>query len=277
MIINGANTDLPISLLLVEDNDGDARLFHKMLDSDGFRVHHRKRLAEALETMKHDKFDVILLDLGLPDSQGLDTLRRAASHEPEAPVIVVLTGNGDEWVAVDAVREGAQDYLVKGELDRNVLSRAIRYALERHNLQKALQQARQEAEVARQRDFYTALTDVPDLATEHVEPTAEVLDQLQSDYAQIAGDFLKFCQREKARPRAAVREFALHAAGMRMKARHIVQCHLDVLDILEKDASHSSVVTMTSDMRLLLVEVLGNMMDIYLSVYRVMQPSEREQ
>ncbi len=124
----------PIAVLLVEDNPGDARLLREELADaagDEFRVTHVGRLSDALRSVGEARYDVILLDLSLPDSEPSETVRRLHDGEPGAP-IVVLTGTKDEASGIEAVRQGAQDYLVKGETDRRLLIRAIRYAIERH-------------------------------------------------------------------------------------------------------------------------------------------------
>ena len=119
-------------VLLVEDNPGDARLIRIMLAEPGYapvRLVHVDRLAAALERVRHSDITVVLLDLGLPDSQGLETfveLRDAVPHLP----IVVLSGDTDTGLALRAVREGAQDYLLKNRVDSEVLVRALRYAVE---------------------------------------------------------------------------------------------------------------------------------------------------
>lgn len=267
----------PVDILLVEDSDGDARLFREMLREEDFRVLHVKRLADAQDALRRQRFQVILLDLGLPDSEGIETLRRACSNKVDAPVIVVLTGNNDQHLAIDAVREGAQDYLVKAELDVNVLIRAIRYAVERHNLQQALEQARRDAESARQRDFYAALTEVADLANEHPNPTDGRLAELERLYVDLSARFINSgADGDLSGFREHVREFTLHAAASRVRARHIVSMHLRTLAAVEQQLGGHPLEQTTSELRLLLVEVLGRMMDTYLSVYRVMQPSEHE-
>ncbi len=130
-----------IRVLLVEDNPGDARLFTELLRDAGasqLRVVHVDRLAAALDHLTRDSFDVVLLDLSLPDADGLDTLVRAHAQAPKTP-IVVLTGHDDEALAVRAVRAGAQDYLVKGHVDGELLVRSIRYASERGRALEALE------------------------------------------------------------------------------------------------------------------------------------------
>jgi GAF domain-containing protein/PleD family two-component response regulator len=122
-----------VRILLIEDNPGDARLLQETLtEAEGFSfdLAHVDRLAAGLERLEDDDFDIILLDLSLPDSQGLDTFAQVLAHAPRIPV-VVLSGLNDGNIALNAVRAGAQDYLVKGTVDGNLLTRAIRYAIER--------------------------------------------------------------------------------------------------------------------------------------------------
>jgi sigma-B regulation protein RsbU (phosphoserine phosphatase) len=148
---------VPTRILLVEDNPGDARLLRETLreaESFPFELAHADRLAAAEERLAAGAFDVVLLDLSLPDAHGLDTVRRTLQAAPEIPIIV-LTGLDDETLAVTAVQAGAQDYLVKGRLDGTLLARAIRYACERKRLEMERAQllarereARAEAEAA---------------------------------------------------------------------------------------------------------------------------------
>jgi signal transduction histidine kinase len=126
-------TDKTVSILLVEDNPGDRRLILEMLadaTSMTFDVQYADRLQAAVEYLGQNGVEVILLDLGLPDSQGLETLRQVHAQASSMP-IVVLTGLNDETVGVEAVSEGAQDYLIKGQVESQLLRRTIRYAMER--------------------------------------------------------------------------------------------------------------------------------------------------
>jgi signal transduction histidine kinase/CheY-like chemotaxis protein len=118
-----------------------------MLDSvypGAYRTVHAVSLEEA-KAFSEDEFDAILLDLSLPDSQGLDTIERMSQMLPRLP-LVILTGLTDGHIATEAVREGAQDYLVKGEIDPHGLSRAIQYAIDRKQAQVAMQQAHDDLE-----------------------------------------------------------------------------------------------------------------------------------
>ena len=134
-----------LRVLLVEDNPGDAELIEEMLPRDGttlFEVRCVARLSEALECAGADRFDIIILDLNLPDSDGLATLSTMRQQAFRMP-IVVLTGNSDEQMALAAIQQGAQDYLVKGQIEKNMLVRSIKYAIERKQTEEALRSSQQ--------------------------------------------------------------------------------------------------------------------------------------
>jgi len=115
------------TVLLIEDSPTQAQQFSAMLEGQGFTVQHAALLSEGLGILKRGGIDVVLLDLSLPDSSGLDTFLTAKAAAPQVP-IVVLTGLDDEVVAATALQRGAQDYLVKGEVNQDWLVRSVRYA-----------------------------------------------------------------------------------------------------------------------------------------------------
>lgn len=130
--------DKSIAILLVEDNPGDRRLIREMLAEASnvtFDVKYADRLETAIEYLRQNGVEIILLDLGLPDSQGLETLRKIYAQVSRTP-IVVLTGLNDETIGLQAVNEGAQDYLIKGQVDTHLLKRTIRYAIERKQIEE---------------------------------------------------------------------------------------------------------------------------------------------
>jgi two-component system, cell cycle response regulator len=131
-----------LKILLIEDNPVEVLLMRALLEKAGraqvgatplFTLVSATTLGEGLERLSEGGFDLILLDLSLPDSEGLNTLAGVKAHGSQIPV-VVLTWLGDEATAVQALQLGAQDYLVKGQIDPHVVVRAIRYAVERHRL-----------------------------------------------------------------------------------------------------------------------------------------------
>jgi phosphoserine phosphatase RsbU/P len=141
VIDHDATSPLPhIRALLIEDNPGDARLIELMLTEAAaglFEVERVDRLDRGLQRLSAGGIDVVLADLSLPDSHGIETFSRLHAQTPQVPIIV-LTGLNDTTVAVGAVHEGAQDFLVKGQVDGELLARAIRYAIERKRMSEQL-------------------------------------------------------------------------------------------------------------------------------------------
>jgi diguanylate cyclase (GGDEF)-like protein/PAS domain S-box-containing protein len=136
-------------LLLVEDNPGDARLLREMFAERGSNhteLTHVESMSEAEKCLSERAFDIILLDLGLPDAHGLIAVRRARAAAPRVP-LVVLTGLDDESLAGQALQEGAQDYLIKGQIEARGLLRSLRYAIERQVMEEALFVEKERAQV----------------------------------------------------------------------------------------------------------------------------------
>lgn len=136
-------TDRPIRIMLIEDSPDDTDLFRDLLasvPSISYAVTHVERMREALRLLGVEPFELILLDLGLPDSQGFDTFARISEQSPDIPIIV-LTGLDNDALAMQTVQNGAQDYLVKAQVDGPGLIRAIRYAIERHRAEVALRES----------------------------------------------------------------------------------------------------------------------------------------
>src|SRR3984957_18685127 len=132
------STRLIKKILLIEDNLGDARLLREMVNEQsthGIEVTHLDCLRAAEEHLSVHSVDIILLDLGLPDGQGLEAIRRVHAAAPRVP-LVALTGLDDESLAEQALQEGAQDYLIKGQIETRGILRALRYATERKRLER---------------------------------------------------------------------------------------------------------------------------------------------
>ncbi len=136
-------TPQPLRILIVEDDLIDRKLLERLLAQSSLgtcAVQKADRLSGALELLRGQSFDVVLLDLGLPDSQGMNSAVRLQAQAPQTPIIV-LSGLDDANVATQAVQIGVQDYLIKGQVDASLLMRAIRYALERKRAERQLQAA----------------------------------------------------------------------------------------------------------------------------------------
>jgi two-component sensor histidine kinase len=159
--------DKLIKVLLIEDNPQDLRLIKEMLsevNNPSFELIGADRLEKGLKILLNDDFDILLLDLSLPDSTGLDTFASVYEQAPEIPIII-LTGFDDEDTAIKAVREGAQDYMVKGQVNSLLLSRSISYAIERKLI---------EDELIRHRYY---LNELVEKRTEELEETNQCLQE----------------------------------------------------------------------------------------------------
>ena len=140
-------SDSPTRLLLVQDHLAEAGLLRAALSEASsinfaFQLVHVEKVAEAIALLQEGSFDLILLDLFLPDAHGMDAIRRVKEAAPTLPIVVVM-GLDDESMAIDAMRNGAQDYWVKGQVDGRLLVRSIRYAIERKKADVQIQQQRE--------------------------------------------------------------------------------------------------------------------------------------
>jgi diguanylate cyclase (GGDEF)-like protein len=138
--LSSSTTRGPSTVLLVEDNPADTFLARRILaetDDPTPAVETEDRLAGAIQRLARGGVDVVVLDLGLPDSKGLESFERLSREAPSVP-LVILSSLEDQAIAAEAVRRGAQDFLVKGRFNGGVLSRTLRYAIERHRLQSQI-------------------------------------------------------------------------------------------------------------------------------------------
>jgi diguanylate cyclase (GGDEF)-like protein len=189
-------------ILLIEDNAGDARLIERMLgQAQGlqYELTWIDNLTDGIAHLRVKPTDVLLLDLGLPESSGLDTVQALLDRMPELPTLIVLSGLGDEDSAVQAVQSGAQDYLVKGHVDTALLVRSIRYAIERSQAKRALRQANDELE------------------RRVVERTAELANTVVALHAEIA---------ERKQAEEMIRYMAHHDALTGLPNRELLQDRL---------------------------------------------------
>jgi len=186
----------PLQILLIEDNDGDAFLVQELLSdscpASFFNITHEERLADGLERLKTNSFDVALVDLSLPDAQGLQSIIRTCEIAPDLSILV-LTNLNDEALAINAVKAGAQDYLVKGELSGRATMRAMRHAIERKRLTAELERSRQQQIQLKDQflshvshELRSPLTAIHQFVTIVFDGLAGKLNSDQREYLEIA-------------------------------------------------------------------------------------------
>lgn len=203
MIDKSETTSSPLRVLLVEDNPAAVELLETLLKvtpSTSIQIVHAQSLREALRLLGEQNFDAVLVDLGLPNSQGLEAVYQIQSQNPEIPV-VVLTGLNDETVAIRSVQQGAQDCLIKGEISGHLLVRSIKYAVERKRAQQTLSKAKDELENQIQERTAKLLINIEMLRTEienrqQIQKELTASKQLLENIAQGIADGILLLSRD---------------------------------------------------------------------------------
>ncbi len=234
-----------LRILLVEDNPGDARLTHELLrdvHDFAFEMVHVSNFERALAALAEGQFDIVLLDLSLGDSSGIETVKRLYASEPTVPMIV-LSGMENDGVAMSALQEGAQDYLVKGQGDGDLIKRAIHYAIERKSVEVQLLAAKNSAEAA---------------SRAKSEFLANVSHELRTPLNAIIG-FSEILKQELRGPlgHPAYLDYVqdIHESGT-----HLLNVINDILDLSKIEIGH-----------LTLKEVSTNLRQVIESCLRIMQ------
>lgn len=265
-------TDTSIRILLIEDNPGDARLIEEMLSDDEnlFETTLSDCLSKGLKTLGEEVFDIILLDLSLPDSQGLDTFVQVNACSNDIPV-VVLTGNKDEVIATSAMRAGAQDYLDKGELERNLLVRSIRYAIERKRLMIALDHERQKK---REQDEIQSLDRISGTSPTSVTaklfgmgPLREIVPEVFNDLVLRYSDLMDRSMEERNyrvehHVTEELRTIADELGFLKAQPRDVVEIHTVSLKKKYSNATPQKSRAYTEEGGILLIQIMG-----YLTTY----------
>jgi DNA-binding response OmpR family regulator len=257
-----------LQIILVEDNEGDVRLLQEILSEVDNNIElnliHAACLGEAVEKLTTPNFDLILLDLMLPDSFGLDTLTRMQGAAPDLPIIV-LTGIGDEALAVQAVQSGAQDYLIKGEISSRLLIRSIRYAIAR---QRQLVEREREIRVLERlthppKATITAQTfglkrlseNLPATFNDLVDQYGQLLDQVLEERAY------KIEQHVADRLRTLSEQLGFLKAG----PRDVIELHITTLKKKSKNAPSKIAQAYVEEGRLQVLELMGYLTSYYLN------------
>lgn len=267
-----------VKVLLVEDNSDDVELI-KILSSDikngTLAITNVERLADGIKLLSEDAFDIILLDLYLLDSSGLKTLIELNSKSEEIPIIV-LTGHDDEKLASEAVQLGAQDYLVKGRVDGDLLWRSINYAIDRKKLQIQLEQAhqreRQDMEIYSLKQIskspqtevtakFFGITSIekysPATYTEIIQRYNDLLDRsIEKRIYKVENDLSE-----------DLRSLAELLGFLKAGPRDLIKIHTKVLEDKCRGAPQLKVQAYVEEGRIILIELMGYIVMFYRNYY----------
>lgn len=283
-----------LKVLLIEDNPGDVRLIQEMLEDSkniNFELVCADRLSKGLKYLSggpenineglkqsidkdleyKNQFDVILLDLTLPDSEVLNTFTTIQAKAPVMP-IVVLTGMEDEVLATKAMRSGAQDYLLKGQINSEILIRAVRYAIERKYLVRQLEEARQQEQQERELRSLTQFAAPPKTTVtaeafgkvplhQSLPDTFTELVQLYKDFIDLALDqrTFKVDHNLSERLRAIAEQLGFLKAG----PRDVVEIYNTALREKVRDQAPVRVQAYMDEARLMVLELMGHLVSFY--------------
>lgn len=246
-----------IRVLVIEDEPQYFSLIEAMVEdfeAGRFELVNEPRLTSARARLERERFDLVLLDLGLPDSRGLAALEALSAVEALPPT-VILTSLADDELAADAIRQGVQEYLIKSRINGRILVRALAYALERDQLQRELEEARLEA-LQHDLVFLRRVTD-------DARGSAGDLSRIEHDYTPILARYIVSVRAGEPRPADEIESVALRLANRRARARDVVQMHLACLERISATATGREKRRLADDARLALIEVLGNLADLY--------------
>jgi DNA-binding NarL/FixJ family response regulator len=264
-----------VALLLVEDDDADAGIIRADLERrapQAVAVRRAATLREALDALRDSVPDVVLLDLGLPDAAGLEGLDAIRAEHPDVPV-VVITGNADDGMPRAALRRGAQDYLLKGEIDGTAVGRAVGYAMERQRLTTQVAELEAQAEQARElrelerlaRDAGTAITARMYDAGRLAEVSPALFARCRDRYAdalEVAWRDLRYSG-DDAHLDELVAGLAESLGGLGAGPRDVIDLHRSVISGRVDGVGRRQARALREEGRFLVLRVMGLLVDHY--------------
>lgn len=259
-----------VRILLLEDNPQDAEYLQEVLDSvEEFRrryvVQNVTHLADAQSILVESPPDVLLLDLCLPDSTGMATLDALQEHIGSIPT-VVLTGNTDHEMSMKALYAGAQDYLTKGEFDGPLIVRAIRYAMERHRLQREL--ARERASRDRERETLRLERlghPGPSVITAGLYGTADLADLAPEVFGSFVGRYREILDlvveersfRVNHHSSEKLRKLAAELGFLKAGPRDVIRIYTSALNAIPKRTTRAKTDVLMEEGRVSVIELMG--------------------
>jgi len=269
------------NVLLIEDSPTYALLIQGILTdaeqlnplAPAFHLVHVEALSDGLKQLSQGGVDVVLLDLNLPDSQGLDTVRRTHAHATDIP-IVLLTSDDDETLGVKAIQEGAQDYLSKGQEDQQTLVRAIQYAIERQH--RILDEIHQREQAAREhnslerisRSSQTSVTAQTFGVVALRENAPELFEKLVQHFMQTIDHALEQrILRVEYHIGDELRSIGEQLGFVKAGPRDVIDIYVAALKSVSENAPSKKAQAYAEEGRLLVLELMGNLVSFYRKYY----------
>ncbi|MGA2914938.1 MAG: response regulator [Sedimentisphaerales bacterium] len=258
-----SQTDKSVNVLVVDDDELDRKLVDIVLTKAAnlvkFKGDSAQTITESLEKLANNKYDVILLDLNLPDSRGMETVQRVFDAVPDIP-IVVLTGLNDENMGLEAIRNGAEDYLIKGEGLEYTLVRTIRYAIERRKTKAGLIETKNELEHINAR-LIKATTTAKEMAAEAERANAaksQFLANISHEIRTPMNAIIGFSEVLTAEPLALQQKEYIKM--ILDSGKHLLQLINDILDFSKIEAGQMETENIECNIRAVLANVESLMM-----------------
>ena len=263
-----------VSVLLVEDSEADSALFAEKLNRSeraDYTLKTSPTLAEASQALRENRADVVVVDLGLPDSDGIETLRRLYAEIPSVPIIVI-TGQSTSSLGVKAIQEGAQDFLIKDEITTDTVARAIHYAVERSRIQAELEAARFREEQERELGSLARLTVARDTDVAarmfNVVPLREGAPMQFAEFVRDYEDLLEDAveqqlMRTDRRVEPRLKEMARRMSRLRVAPRDLVDVHIAALKSKSTAGAPQRIKAMSDEGRIVLLELMGYLASEY--------------
>lgn len=268
-----------IRVLLVEDSPSDLVLVRELFaDSPdtSFKLEHTTRLADALRLLKEEAFDIVLLDLGLPDSQGVETFVKLHEQRPDVP-IVVLTSSDDETTGEETIQGGAQDFLVKKQIQANLLRNSVRYSIMRTQVQHAQESERQRAEQSREMQGMDRLVQEPGTAvTARIYSGGPLREEAVKEYQAAVAEYSDVLDRALEQRlfrsdegcSAHLSDLAEQLGLLRSGPRDVLDIHLAAIKERTEDVPTAKARAYIEEGRLTVLELMGYLTSYYRKFYR---------
>lgn len=255
-------------LLLVEDCVGDADLIRRCLDAAAGGAAHEvvtvPTLAKALAWLDRGSFDLALLDLGLPDSVGVETLKRLVASAPDLPVIV-LTGHEEDGLGIACIDAGAQDYLGKSGITPDSLSRVIGFCLGRFREAQAkqLRMATQKDRLLSSAVLETPITLTLSGAGPIREREPEAFDGLRRTYQTLLEQYMGHISQKRPKPKDEMEVLATRLGDLGATPRDVIDVHTATLEDIRRNINRPVIYSYAADSRLFALEMMGMLVEYY--------------